>query len=289
MKKITIIALLLATTWASAQTTNKKTTTTKKATKTTQTVVKTPAKTSTSTTNTTTNTATSTKTTGTTDLLKTVGTAVSSAGLGNSISSLSNDDIVSGLKDALSHGATNASSQLNAVNGFYGNSLVKIPFPQNAQKVADQLRSLGFGSKVDDFEKTLNHAAETAAKEAAPIFVNAITSMSFTDAKNILTGSNNSATKYLQNSTSSALNTAFTPHIKNALDNTLATQKWSELAALYNKIPFVTPIETDLVKYTTTKALSGLFTVLATEETKIRKDPAARVTDIMKKVFGATK
>jgi len=284
MKKITIIALLLATTWASAQTTNKKTTT-KKATKTTKTVVKTPAKTSTSSTNTT----NSTKTTGTTDLLKTVGTAVSSVGLGNSISSLSNDDIVSGLKDALSHGATNASSQLNAVNGFYGNSLVKIPFPQNAQKVADQLRSLGFGSKVDDFEKTLNHAAESAAKEAAPIFVNAITSMSFTDAKNILTGSNNSATKYLQNSTSSALNTAFTPHIKSALDNTLATQKWTELAALYNKIPFVTPIETDLVKYTTSKALSGLFTVLAGEETKIRKDPAARVTDIMKKVFGATK
>lgn len=264
MKKITIIALLLATTWASAQTTKKKTTTTKKTTSTK-------------------------KTTTATDILNKVGSSVTNGGLVNSISSLSNSDIVSGLKDALSHGATNASSQLNAVNGFYGNPLVKIPFPQNAQKVADQLRSLGFGAKVDDFEKTLNHSAETAAKEAAPIFVNAITSMSFTDAKNILTGPDNSATTYLQNSTTTALTSAFTPHIKNALNSTMATQKWSELASLYNKIPFVTPVETDLVKYTTTKALGGLFTVLASEESKIRKDPAARVTDIMKKVFGATK
>ena len=277
MKKITIIALLLATTWASAQTTKKKTTTTKKTT----------TKSTTTKTTTTPKSSNSSLTAG--DALKTITTGITSGNLGNTVSSLSNTDIVSGLKDALSHGATNASSQLNAVNGFYGNPLVKIPFPQNAQKVAKELRALGFGAKVDDFEKTLNHAAETAAKEAAPIFVNSITSMSFSDAKNILTGPDNSATTYLQNSTTTALTSAFTPHIQNALNSTLATQKWSELASLYNKIPFVTPIETDLVKYTTSKALSGLFTVLATEESKIRKDPAARVTDIMKKVFGATK
>lgn len=257
MKKITVIALLLASTFAFAQT--KKTTSTKK---------------------------TSTKKSST---LSKIATSLGAGSVANTVSALSSTDIVSGLKDALAHGATNASSQLNQVNGFNGNPLVRIPFPPEAQKVATELRTLGFGSKVDEFEKTLNRAAETAAKEAAPIFVNAVTSMSFTDAKSILTGANNSATMYLQNATSTALSQAFTPHISSALNSTTATQKWSELASLYNKIPFVSKVETDLVKYTTTRALGGMFTVLAGEELKIRQNPASRVTDIMKKVFGASK
>jgi hypothetical protein len=200
---------------------------------------------------------------------------------------LSESDIASGLKEALNIGAKNASSQLNAIDGFNKNLKVRIPFPEDAQRVATKLRELGFGKKVDEFELTLNRAAEQAAKEAAPIFVNAITSMSITDAKNILMGSDSSATSYLRTKTSTPLATAFSPHIKKALDATTATKKWTELATLYNRIPLVNKVETDLVKYTTSKALKGLFTVVADEELKIRKDPAARVTDLLKRVFGS--
>jgi hypothetical protein len=277
MKKLLILSLAtLIAVVASAQTTTKKKTsstkksTTTKTTTTTKKTTATPAKTSSS-------------------PLKTIATAITGGNVLTSIASLSDSDIISGLKDALSIGAGNASKQLNQVNGFSGNPLVRIPFPPDAQRVAKELRNLGFGAKVDEFELTLNRAAETAAKEAAPIFINAVTSMTFADAKSILTGPNNSATTYLQNTTSNALIAAFTPHIASALNTTTATQKWSELASIYNKIPFVNKVETDLVKYTTNKALSGLFTVLAGEELKIRQNPASRVTDIMKKVFGATK
>jgi hypothetical protein len=200
---------------------------------------------------------------------------------------LSESDIASGLKEALNIGAKNASSQLNAIDGFNKNLRVRIPFPEDAQRVATKLRELGFGKKVDEFELTLNRAAEQAAKEAAPIFVNAITSMSITDAKNILMGTDSSATIYLRTKTSDPLASAFSPHIKKALDATTATKKWTELATLYNRIPLVNKVETDLVRYTTSKALKGLFTVVADEELKIRKDPAARVTDLLKRVFGS--
>lgn len=215
------------------------------------------------------------------NLKKTVTTATSSA-------TLSESDIAKGLKEALTVGAKNASSQLNAVDGFNKNMKVRIPFPEDAQRVATKLREMGFGKKVDEFEQTLNRAAEQAAREAAPIFVNAITSMSITDAKNILMGADTSATGYLRTKTSDPLAAAFSPHIQKALDATTATKRWTELASLYNKIPLVKKVETNLVKYTTSKALKGLFTVVAEEEIKIRKDPAARVTDLLKKVFGST-
>jgi hypothetical protein len=200
---------------------------------------------------------------------------------------LSEGDIAKGLKEALTVGSKNAAAQLNKQDGFLLNPKVRIPFPEDAQRVAAKLRELGFGKKVDQFELTLNRAAEDAAKEAAPIFVNAITSMTITDAKNILTGSDNAATTYLQGKTSSPLAQAFTPHIKKALDATAATRLWGELTTRYNRIPLVTKVETDLTKYTTDKALKGMFTVVADEELKIRKDPAARVTDLLKKVFGS--
>ncbi len=198
---------------------------------------------------------------------------------------VSESEIAKGLKEALTIGAQNASSQLNKEDGFLKNLKVRIPFPEDVQRVATKLRSMGMGSKIDQFELTLNRAAEGAAKEAAPIFVNAITSMSITDAKNILTGSNNAATTYLQGKTSTQLATAFSPHIKKALDATTATRLWTEITTTYNKLPLVKKVNTNLTQYTTDKALKGLFTVVADEELKIRQDPAARVTDLLKKVF----
>jgi len=199
--------------------------------------------------------------------------------------SLSESDITTGLKEALRVGANNASAQLHKPDGFFKDPLVKIPFPEDARRVATKLREMGMGSKVDQFELTLNRAAEGAAKEAAPIFVNAITSMTITDAKNILTGNNDAATVYLREKTSSQLASAFAPHIRKALDSTLATRLWRELTATYNKLPLVRKVNTDLTQYTTDKALKGLFTVVAAEELKIRQDPAARISEILKKVF----
>jgi hypothetical protein len=252
--------------------TKKKTATTKKTT----------TKTTTAKSLTTTKSATPTSTSKTTSILSKATSALS-------VNSLSEADISKGLKDALTIGANNASKQLNVLDGFNKNNLIRIPFPAEVSQVATKLRDLGMGGKVDEFEVTLNRAAEQAAKDAAPIFANAISQMSIIDAKNILTGSNNAATTYLQGKTTDALVTAFSPTIKSALGSNLATSKWTEITSIYNKLPFITAVETDLTKYTTNKALSGLFTVLADEEKKIRENPAARTTDILQKVFGSIK
>ena len=205
---------------------------------------------------------------------------------GSTSSALSETDIISGLKEALTIGSTKASDQLNQLDGFNKNTLVRIPFPEDAQRVATQLRKMGMGSKVDEFELTLNRAAEKAAKEAAPIFVNAVRQMSFADAKSILTGPDTAATAYLRKSTYNSLYSTFQPHIVSALNSTFATSKWTEITTIYNRIPLVKKVDTDLSRYTTNKALKGVFTLEAIEEGKIRKDPAAQVSDILKKVFG---
>lgn len=195
-------------------------------------------------------------------------------------------DIINGLKEALTIGSGNASSQLNKADGYFKNPRVFIPFPEDAQRLAIKLREMGFGNKVDEFEETLNRAAEETAKEAASIFANAVKQMSFQDAKSILNGPDTAATSYLRQTTYTSLYNAFSPHITNALSNTKATSKWTELTTIYNKIPFVTKVDTDLTRYTTNQALKGLFIIVADEEIKIRKDPAARVTEILRKVFG---
>jgi hypothetical protein len=201
---------------------------------------------------------------------------------------LSENEIINGLKEALSQGANKASQKLNKKDGFNLDPKVRIPFPEDAQKVATKLRELGMGKKVDEFELRLNRAAESAAKEAAPIFVNSIKQMSIADAKNILKGSDTAATSYLRQSTYNPLYNAFTPHIKKALDSTLATKMWSELAGAYNKLPTTkSKVQTDLIGYTTHKGLKGVFLLISEEELKIRKDPMARTTDLLKKVFGS--
>lgn len=204
-----------------------------------------------------------------------------------SSSALTESEIIGGLKQALEVGTGNAVNVLSATDGFFKDPIVKIPFPPDAVRASDKLRELGMGKLVDDFVLTLNRGAEKASKEAGPIFVDAIKAMTFADAKGILQGPENAATQYFREKTSQPLYDKFSPVIKTTLDNVNATKYWSDITTTYNKIPFVQKVETDLVRYATNKALDGLFVKLAGEEKKIRENPAARVTDLLRKVFGS--
>jgi len=203
-------------------------------------------------------------------------------------SSLSNDEIIAGLKEALSVGAENSSSKLSAVDGFFANAAIKVLMPEEAKKVESTLRSMGMGNLVDKAILSMNRAAEDASKSAAPIFVNAIKQMSFQDALGILRGSDTAATSYLKGKTTAELTNAFRPVIEASLQKTDATKYWKDVFETYNKLPTTrNKVNTDLSAYVTEKGLKGMFYQVAVEEQKIRKDPAARVTDVLKKVFGS--
>ncbi len=204
----------------------------------------------------------------------------------NSGTGLSNTDIVSGLKDALRVGADSSVKRVSKVDGFFGNAAIKILMPPEAQKVEKTLRSMGMGSMVDKAILSMNRAAEDASKGVGDIFWNSIKGMSITDGVGILKGSDTAATSYLRKNTSSQLTVKFRPTIDSSLKKVDATKYWNDVFSNYNKLPFVKKVNPDLVGYVTDKALSGLFYNIALEEQKIRKDPAAQVTDILKKVFG---
>ena len=175
---------------------------------------------------------------------------------------------------------------LNKENGYYLDQLVKIPFPPEAAKAARKLRRMGMGSLVNRFVRTMNRGAERAAKEAVRIFTRAIRSMSLEDAKNILFGGDTAATEFFKRKTRDALKSSFEPHIRRALQRVGAIGIWRKLARAYNRIPFQrNKLNTDIVDYATGRALNGLFLKVERVERKIRKNPAARVTKILKKVF----
>ena len=206
---------------------------------------------------------------------------------GKSGSSLSTDDVVSGLKEALTLGAQKSTDKLSAVDGFFKDAAVKILLPEQAQKVEKTLRGLGMGKMVDDAILSVNRAAEDAAKSATPIFVNAVKKMSIQDGMGILRGPDTAATSYLKKTTTPDLTVAFKPVIDSSLKKTDATKYWKDLFETYNKLPTTfKKVDTDLSSYVTQKAMNGIFYYVAEEEKKIRKDPAAQVTDILKKVFG---
>jgi hypothetical protein len=142
------------------------------------------------------------------------------------------------------------------------------------------------GKKVDEFNESMNRAAEKAANEAKPIFIAAIKNMTIRDAINIVKGTDNAATLYLKNNTSTELIEKFQPIIKTSLDDVNATRYWGDLITTYNKIPLVKKMNPNLPEYVTQKAIDGLFVMIAKEELKIRKDPMARTSDLLKKVFG---
>ena len=205
--------------------------------------------------------------------------------VGSGTTKPTNTENVSGLKEALKIGTGKAVNLLSQAGGYNNDPLVKIPFPADAIKAANTLRDMGMGKLVDDFTGLMNKGAEEAAKEATPIFTDAITQMTIGDATNILFGADNAATQYFESKTRASLYYTFSPKIKSALDVVNASKLWTDITTTYNKIPFVTPVNTNLVDYTTNKALDGLFVKLAAEERKIRKDPVARINDILKKVF----
>ncbi|OZI09264.1 hypothetical protein BWI93_04865 [Siphonobacter sp. BAB-5385] len=199
----------------------------------------------------------------------------------------SSDEIANGLKEALTLGIKKGSEQASKTDGFYKNALIKILLPPEVQKVEGTLRKIGLGKQVDQFVLTLNRGAEDASKKAFPIFVDAITKMTITDAISILKGEKNAATEYLKRTSFDALYKEFNPIIQTSIDKTQATKYYGTIVTAYNRIPLVPQkLNPDLDDYATRKAIDGLFLLVEQEEAKIRENPAARVTDLLKKVFG---
>ena len=194
-------------------------------------------------------------------------------------------EIGQGLKQALGNGVTKGANALSATDGYF-KSPYKILLPEEARKVTDKLKNVpGFNNLENDLLEKINRGAEDAAKEAGPIFLNAITAMTFQDATNILMGADNAATQYLNRTTYQALYDKFNPKIVASLDNIGANKLWKKAADAYNKIPLVTKINNDLDDYVTKEALKGLFAKIEEEEKNIRRNKLARTSDLLRKVF----
>jgi hypothetical protein len=198
--------------------------------------------------------------------------------------SFKSDEIAKGLKETLQVGATRSIELLSKQDGFFGNAAIKILMPPEAAKIEKTLRNLGFNKQVDDAILSMNRAAEDASKNAAPIFAKAIHDITLEDALGILKGNDDAATKYLQSKTSDSLAKSFRPSIEESLKKVDATKNWNTIVTQYNKFSFK-KINPDLAAYVTEKSLSGIYVQIAAEEAKIRKDPMARSTDLLKKLF----
>jgi len=198
---------------------------------------------------------------------------------------LSVADVAAGLKEALVKGAETSTATTSKPDGYFKNPTIKIPFPPEIEEMEKKLRQIGLNKPVDDFVLSINRAAEKAAGEAKPVLVNAIMSMTINDAWSILKGDDHAATEYLRTTTSTEIENKFEPIIANALNTVNATKYYEDLSTQYNRIPFVTKVETDLTAYVNKKAIDGLFYMVALEEEKIRKDPLERTSELLKRVF----
>ncbi|MCA8829989.1 DUF4197 domain-containing protein [Hymenobacter pini] len=257
---LVVVSAQLAT--AQTKTTTKKTTTTTK--KTTTAKKATPVK----------KTATTTK------------TATKTTTPAPVVVPLTAEEATTGLREALTQGVTKAVAEAGATDGFNGNADIRIPFPPEAELVAVTLRKLKAGALVDNFEVALNRAAETAAAQAKPVFLNAVQNLSLQDALTLAASrESDAATTLLYEKSSADLRTAFQPTVQQALDQTGATRLYAEMVARYNKIPLVTPLNPQLVPYATEKTVDGLFALIAAEEGRIRQNPAGQGSAILKRVF----
>jgi hypothetical protein len=207
-------------------------------------------------------------------------------GLSNQ-SALSDSKVASGLKEALQVGADNAVKLTGKTDGYFGNQAIKILLPKNLQPLEKGLGAMGYQSKIDAFVLSMNRAAEAAAPSAKKIFADAILAMSFDDARKILSGNDTAGTDYFKSKTSDQLATAFRPYVEKTMSENNVTQQYDSLTGELKSIPFMKNEDLDINKYVVSKALDGLFYMLAQEERKIRQNPAARTTDLLKEVFGS--
>lgn len=206
---------------------------------------------------------------------------------GSGSGSLTDTDITAGLKQALEKGTSRTVSQIGTFDGYWKNPRIRIPLPESLQRPAALLRRAGFGKYADDLELRLNRAAERAVPLAKPIFLRAIREMTFADVKEIWKGPDDAATRYFERKTTGDLTKAFTPMVHDELENSGAVHSWRNFSSKYASLPFIGGyLKDDLDAYATRMALQGMFTILAGEEAKIRHDPAARTTELLRKVFG---
>jgi hypothetical protein len=199
---------------------------------------------------------------------------------------LDDHTIVSGLKDALSVGTRNAVGLVSKPNGYFGNPVIRIPLPDNIQKAAEMVGKLGYQKQVDAFVLSMNRAAEKAAPKATSYFVGAVKEMNVEDARKILSGGDTAATDYFKSKTSTKLYDEFKPGISESMNQVGVTHSYNAMMDKVPAVPFAKSQSLDLNHYVTTKALDGLFIMVGQEEKKIRVNPAARTTDLLKKVFG---
>lgn len=209
---------------------------------------------------------------------------------GGGTPALTNEDVIAGLKEALVKGAEHSVEVASVTDGFWKSERLRIPFPEEAIKVKNTLNDIGLGSQVEKFELTMNRAAETAAKEAVPVFVNAIKDMTVADGFAILRGGDHAATDFLKDKTTAELTNKFRPIVEKATQQVALTSYWTPLTNAYNTATLLTGgqvVDPDLDAYVTQKAIDGLFVLVADEEQKIRKDPLARTTNLLRRVFAA--
>ena len=203
---------------------------------------------------------------------------------------LTNNEVISGLREALNVGIEKSVKSTSVVDGFLNNTEIRLPFPPDAEKVKQKALDFGLDAQVEKFETTLNRAAEEASKEALPIFVNAIKNMTVEDGFAILNGGNGAATAFLKNQTKEQLKVAFIPKVKDAISKVKLTEYWNPIITKYNNAMALTggqKLNPDLDQFVTDKAIEGLFIMVEKEEDKIRLDPLARVTDLLTRVFGS--
>jgi len=206
---------------------------------------------------------------------------------GNSVNQLSNDKVIAGLKEALQISTSNAVAATGHVDGFFKNEAIKILLPEKLRSAGKALRMVGMGGQVDALEVGMNRAAEQATPQARQIFLHAVTNMSIADAKGILTGGDTAATEYFRKQSSAELTTAFAPIVHKSMENVGVIQQYNQIIKNPMAAAVVSEGNFNIDNYVVGKTMDGLFYMLGEEEKKIRKDPAAQVTSLLKEVFGA--